>query len=393
MTTASHTFKQDETSITFVAGLYDIAENTNGEKHIICLNKSDGDLISMKHITISEEEMKMILSEADLGVPETITRVDRGLTPSYKVSIKNSSKQVIIQLRHYGDVDSMNSLTEYLSTILPVPKTYRTTFQVSSALGVQVTEFVEGEVGVKLYYQLDVTDKMRIVKEIARVLDTLWRIKVPEGQNRIGEAIANRDPFAITVGPERGHGLGGPFSSVTEYLKAWITHRTRAVEMTEFIDEFKEDVLPGVYQLLEWGPIIPPEVENVPVVLFHSDLALRNMIFSSSSSCTLKAVIDWELVDCAPFAVAIPMFIEPLFWKDANGKNKHAEGSSELREAFWDEIPYWKGQMENEATQCFLEWYEFGRSIVAYPPREDDTTPEQRRELWKKNTESVKRFL
>ncbi|KAJ5083546.1 hypothetical protein N7456_012973 [Penicillium angulare] len=133
------TFKQNEKSITFIAGLVDLETEAIGERHLISLNKADGALVSMTHVTSTEEEMKTILSEASLEVPmcREIIQLDKGsYGVSYKVSFQDSAKQVIVQLRYHGDVDSMNNLAEYLSenlsAVLPVLRAYRTTLRVSS---------------------------------------------------------------------------------------------------------------------------------------------------------------------------------------------------------------------------------------------------------------------
>lgn len=103
---------------------------------------------------------------------------------------------------------------------------------------------------------------------------------------------------------------------------------------------------------------IPAEVENVKLALLHMDLGLHNMIFSASPTPTLNGVIDWEFVDHAPPLIAVPTLIEPTF-------ELCPSESGELRQAFWDEIPLWKQEMELKGSQIFLDLYSFGFYLKA----------------------------
>ncbi|KAJ5609810.1 Aminoglycoside phosphotransferase [Penicillium herquei] len=394
----SDVIRQDEKTITFIVALYDLISEQIGERHLVCITKDEGRLVSTTHITLTKEELDRIFTDANIGTPQDITRLGKGsYGVSYKVSVVENPKQYIVQLRYHGNIDSMNKLIGYIydhaAAILPVPKPVPTTVQVSSDLGVPISQFIEGVPGNEAYYDAPIDEKVDLVRQIARAFGTLWSLQIDRPQNLIGEAIFSGEPISISVGPDRKYKLGGPFASISEYLKAWIHHCVRELEATELVEEFKDDVLPGIRGLVEDGLEIPPEVEEVPIVVSHADMELYNMIFSSSEPRKLQALLDWELVYCLPFAVAVPMFVEPLFWEDLKGNQKDGEDRPKLREAFWDEIPQWKEQIDSKAARTFLEWYEFGRNMDVFPPLEDDTTPEQRRELWKENTRCIREFL
>lgn len=390
--------RQDEKTITYFVALYDFTKEQIGERNLLCITKDEGKLVSTTPLTITKDELDRMFTNANIGTPHDIIRLDEGgYAVTYKVSVVEHSEKYIVQLRYHGDVDSMNKIIGYIydhaAANIPVAKPFPVTFQVSSGLMVQISQFIEGVAGSEVYYDTPINERVNLVRQIARAFGTTWNLQINRPQKLIDEATFSGEPISISVGPDRKYNLGGPFSSVSEYLKAWIDYCLRELEEMDFVDEFKEDVLPGIRRLVEDGLDIPSEVEEVPIVLSHEDMKLPNMILSSSEPRKLEAVLDWEWVYCLPFAVAVPMFIEPLFWEDPKGNQKVGEHTLELREAFWDEIPEWKIQIDSKATRIFLEWYEFGRSMRVLPPREDDTTPEQRRELWKEDTRRIKEFL
>src|SRR5699024_9621781 len=72
----------------------------------------------------------------------------------------------------------------------------------------------------------------------------LLGIQVPEPR-LIGELIAKEidDCVTLKVGPDRHHGLGGPFSFVREYLQAHIRASLISLEKQQGIEEYKEQFL------------------------------------------------------------------------------------------------------------------------------------------------------
>lgn len=129
------------------------------------------------------------------------------------------------------------------------------------------------------------------------------------------------------------------------------------------IDEYKAKYLSSIADFIEHElHTIPHEVDEIPVVLMHSDMDLHTMIFSDVPDPRLKAVVDWKLFDYHHFPVALPKFIEVLFSPPtiADTSSAHAESTSGLRSAFWDEIPRRKSLMETPPARIFLDYYRFG---------------------------------
>ncbi|KAK3330469.1 hypothetical protein B0H66DRAFT_572519 [Apodospora peruviana] len=160
----------------------------------------------------------------------------------------------------------------------------------------------------------------------------------------------------LDIGPDRHYNLGGPFSSVREYLQAYIKSSLVALEKQQDIEEYKEQYLERIRDFIKnrmHTNMIPSIVEDTPVVAIHSDKGPHNIIVSNHSPVNIQAVIDWEFVASAPFASQFRI-IEILFRKSAaNGFSPDYEGAAELCEIFWNAIPRWK-------KQVFLEWFRFG---------------------------------
>lgn len=100
----------------------------------------------------------------------------------------------------------------------------------------------------------------------------------------------------LSIGPDRYHSLGGPFSSVRDYLRA---HRRRflvGLERQQGIDELKESFLDCLRDFVEnHTHNISAAVEDVPIDAMHSDMGLRNTIVCSHTLVDIEAVIDWEI--------------------------------------------------------------------------------------------------
>ncbi|KAJ5329592.1 hypothetical protein N7452_009982 [Penicillium brevicompactum] len=396
--TISDIIEQDEKTITFLAALYDMTSEEIDENHLICITKEEGALVSKRLVTINQEELDGVFHNLGLGSPDQITRLSKGFYGvTYQVSVKEKEENFIVQLRYHGNVDSMDTLMRYIhdnvAPTLPVAIAYPTSLQVLDVFKVQITQFVPGIPGNEIFYNLPLPARIEAVKQIARAFAPLWNLQIDQPHGIIGEVNVSDNPVSVSIGPERRYGLGGPFSSTSQYLEAWLHHCIRELESTDCVEEFQENILPAIRKFMNGNLNIPPQVEEVPVVILHDDLALNNMIFSSDDPHDLQAIIDWELVDNKPFAVAIPKFIEPLFWADSKGDQKDHDGYRDLRKAFWDAIPRWKAYMNSEATRVFLDWYNLGDDLKVLPPFDDDLSAEQKLEFWKDNIRAVWDFL
>jgi hypothetical protein len=153
---------------------------------------------------------------------------------------------------------------------------------------------------------------------MALALQACWKISILSDR-LVGELCASKsgDSIVLTVGPDRYHSLGGPFSSVRDYLHAYIRSSLDALQKQQGIDEYKERFLSGIINFVEGGMHkIPIVMEDVPIVAMHSDMGLHNIILSPIIPTDIKAVIDWEFVASAPYA-SLHRMIEMLFRKPA----------------------------------------------------------------------------
>lgn len=275
--------------------------------------------------------------------------------------------------------------------ILPVPSIFPITgeraHQLSTGLGRQVTSLVPGVVASTLYPGVSHQAKLLFVRKMALAFQACWRIPLP-GPQMIGELIANESDghTSLTIGPDRHHGLGGPFSSVRDYLKAYISSWLVALERQQGVEDYKDKYPQKIRDFVNTTlHKIPDKVENVPIVPMHSDMGLHNIIVSSDDCTDIKAIIDWEFVAAsAPFA-SLDRTFEMFFRNTAsNGCGLEYVHADELREAFWDSMPDWKLYMQKNSPQVFRIWFRFGRFMKPQwkPP---GLTERESQEFWRHN--------
>ncbi|KAM5365753.1 hypothetical protein ACJZ2D_010822 [Fusarium nematophilum] len=222
-----------------------------------------------------------------------------------------------------------------------------------------------------------------------------WRLPLPEPR-LIGELVATTGDdgeILLSIEPDRHHGLGGPFSSVRDYLRAYIKSALTSLEKQQGIDDYKETFLDRIRDFVNNGlHNIPAVVENMPIVAMHSDMGPHNVIVSSHSRSDIKAIIDWEFVAGAPF-MALHRIIEMLFRRPAaNDFGREYDRADELRETFWSAIPDWKRWNDDESTQVFLEWFRFGMFLKPeWRPR--DLPIHEAEEFWRENIRVVEEIL
>ena len=201
-------------------------------RHLLRLNKTTGDLLSTKPVLLEPDECSEYCSKNELGTLKTSQRLGNGVYgTTYKVTIEELDKhQLIVQLQFHSNVVSMNALQDYIRTRappgLPLPRTFPTpSFDRGDGLQLQVTEFVPGTMGDSVFKRLSIEDRVLIVRHMARAFAALWELPVSRENNAIGEAVVSLagktdGSLTITVGPEKQDGVGGPFDSVSSFLKA-----------------------------------------------------------------------------------------------------------------------------------------------------------------------------
>ncbi|KAJ5319315.1 hypothetical protein MYU51_013449 [Penicillium brevicompactum] len=387
--------REDPVSIIFIAALISFTEvNAGLDRYLISLAK-DGALLSTSPVSLNTGEMAKLLLESGCGKLVEYERFkDGSFGTTYKAKARGKNKdepnEYIVQLRYHANIDNMYHLIKYVREKspggLPVPQMFPTPTSSSSVLGVQISQYVPGHMGSAMIDGLSLEGKRSVVKQMAQAFAALWELPTPGTGNLIGEAIVSPEG-TVSVGPERRYGLGGPFSSVTSYLQAWIKHRLDKLQGQQAIDEYKDKYLDRIIRFAETTlNHIPFEVENVQLALVHTDLGLHNMIFSESPTPILKGAIDWEFVDYAPLLIVVPTLVEPTF-------ELFASESGDLRQAFWDEIPLWKRGFASKGSRIFLDFYSFGLYLKAdaLPDRNADLAAKE--QYWKKNIEFVEGFL
>ncbi|CAM1500539.1 Fc.00g097010.m01.CDS01 [Cosmosporella sp. VM-42] len=372
------TVEQDKETTLYIASLIPTngRRGDNHRKHLIKLQNSDGSLLAKIPAELSETELAQATKDAGIGVLQKFVLFHQGgYGVTYKVDTghpERGTEEYIIQLRYHGNVGSMNHLISYLYTnhskVVPVPQAFPSYFVPKCGMKVQISRFIPGTGGPLCYPYLSKEAKFGAVKQIARAYGTLWDLQIPRPRNLIGEAIVQDTPFSVSVGPDRRYQLGGPFSTVSSFLQAWIQNRFRKLENQLNNDKSNLSQIERKRKIVEDKlSAIPKEVEDVPVVITHGDMSLHNMLFSPEDPTKLMAIVDWEFIHCVPFAVSIPTFINPLFAYGEAEVNRDGRANStmdeDLRSAFWAEIPRWEVLANTTACRSFLDLYQFGLDL------------------------------
>ncbi|KAJ5921209.1 hypothetical protein N7466_009535 [Penicillium verhagenii] len=109
--TVSDIIEQDEKTITFIVALCDLENGKMEEKNLVCIKKENGALVSKRLVTMTKEELGGMFDHLGLGKPDQMTLLTKGTYGvTYRVSVKEKEENFIVQLRYYGNVDSMNAL-------------------------------------------------------------------------------------------------------------------------------------------------------------------------------------------------------------------------------------------------------------------------------------------
>ena len=378
--------EENEKIFSFSAALED-GDSGHLHKPVDCyrieIDRVSGEMGPLVLISLSRDEIADVIFR---GTGQHLSEYGRfndgALSISYKVSVvEDPHAEYVVQLRHHGDVASMNAIMKFVSTsvnpsILPVPQVYPTgderERQQKTRMGIQTTRFIPGVLASEVYPSMPHEDKLLLVRKIALAFDVLWRLPLPD-KRLIGElkATHENDAIRLYVGPDRHYSLGGPFESVADYLRAKVRGSLDLFRKQNGIDEYKDRYLQRVTDFVETGMLnIPDVVEQIPVVPMHSDMGLHNIIISSTKSPHIMGIIDWEFCASAPYAI-VDRLLEVLFRRwSPNGHGKEYACADELRHAFWDAIPEWKRWNESEATKVFLEWFRFASFMKAEPLHE-----------------------
>jgi len=398
--------KATDTNFSWIAALED--EDSTGQpldRYRVDIDRVSRKIQNPTPISLSGAELEEAVLAATGHHLKAFSRfADGALSISYRVSIEEDPDiQYIVQLRHHGKVTSMNFLMNLISStidpsILPLPAVYpipgEEQRQKTTGMGRQIARLIPGPLANSLYPRMSHQEKLVFVRNMAVAFQASWSIPLPN-ERLIGElcAVQAGDCIVLTVGPDRHYSLGGPFTSVRAYLRAYIYSSLDSFKRQQGIDEYKARFLQRVTDFVEGGMHnIPAIVEDVPVVPMHSDMGPHNVILSLTTSTDIMAIIDWEFVASAPYA-SLYRIIEILFRETAsNGFGAEYAHAGELRDAFWGAIPAWKKWNESEATRVFLEWFRFGLFMKA-EWRPDGLDEEEKEAYWRENVRVVEGHL
>ncbi|PQE28762.1 kinase-like domain protein [Rutstroemia sp. NJR-2017a WRK4] len=408
MTELQSSMSQDEAISALLAFMFSGVIGSpkgKGVSYLVDIDRASRKIQPPIPIVLSKAELEeAVFSATGHHLKASSRFADGALSISYKVSIEEDSDiQYVVQLRHHGNVTSMNLLMSLISSaidpsILPLPTVYpipgEEQRQKTTGIGRQIMQLISGPMADSVYPRMSHEEKLVFVRHMALAFQATWRITLPKGC-LIGELCATEtdNGVVLSIGPDRHYKLGGPFTTVRDYLRAHICSSLDSFKRQEGIDEYKARFLQRVTDFVEGGMHnIPAIVEDIPVVAVHSDMGPHNVILSPTTPTDINAIIDWEFVASAPYA-SLHRIIEMLFRESApNGFGAEYAHADELRDAFWGAIPEWRTWNESEATRVFLEWFRFALFMKA-EWRPKDLDEEEKERYWEENVRVVEGLL
>jgi len=271
----------DPTTTKWIAGLQDFERMDQPvDRYLVSIDRASKKVMSHTPIIISQSDLEdCVLAATGHHLRSFARSADGALSISYRVSIvEDDAIEYLVQLRFFADVTSMDALMTFAtantsSTFLPIPKVYpipgEADRQRSTGFGRQITRFIHGNMAGSRYDAMTHETRLAFVRSMAKAYEAIWDLPLPQGQHLIGELCAtsadtsdNTDLQAITlhVGPDCHYDLGGPFSSVRDYLRAFIHFNLKAFEKQEDVDLYKQRYLSRVKLFVETGMHNIPEI-------------------------------------------------------------------------------------------------------------------------------------
>ena len=243
------------------------------------INKVSRKIQPLIPITFSKVKLeKAVLTATGHHLKASSRFADGSLSVSYKVSIKEGPDiQQVVQLRHHGNVTSMNLLISLISStlghrpsVLPLLTVYPISGeeqrQKMTGIGRQITRLIPGPMANSVYLRMSHEEKLVFVRHMALAFQATWHIILPKGR-LIGELCTAEtdDGVVLDVGPGRQYNLGGPFTTVRDYLCAYICSSLDSFNRQQGIDEYKARFLQRVTGFVGSGMHnIPAIVEDAP---------------------------------------------------------------------------------------------------------------------------------
>ena len=120
--------EENEDSFIFIAGLEDMETEQPIHRYRVVIDRESGKVDPPELVSLSTPDLAdVILRATGQHVAESKRFTDGALSISYKVSVQEDpAVQYVLQLRHHGNVDSMNTIMQLVSSkidrrILPLP--------------------------------------------------------------------------------------------------------------------------------------------------------------------------------------------------------------------------------------------------------------------------------
>ncbi|KAJ1326107.1 phosphotransferase [Microdochium nivale] len=395
-----------ESTFTFTVTLEPLDGASNPlDRYQIGIDRQSGKPSAPKKIEINDVDMRSAVLAATGDIVASSRRfTDGGFSISYKVAVIDKPDTFyIVQLRFHGNVASMDAIMKFVRAhnepgVIPMPAVYsipgEAEHQKTTGFGRQITEFVPGLIAEPVYHDMTHAAKLGLVRKMALAWQACWDLPL-SSPRQIGELIATDDnsSISLTVGPDRHYSLGGPFTSVREWLKARLQHALASLKRASGIDDYKEEYMALIQAFVnDRLDQMPQTIEACPIVALHIDMGLHNLIVSADDHQKINAIIDWELCASAPF-LAAHTCLEMLFRRGApNGFGAEYPQADLLRNAFWDAIPKWKVHWESQCARDFMEWFRF--SLFLKPAYCSANMPKaEKMEFWAENIRVVQGML
>ena len=236
-----------------------------------------------------------------------------------------------------GEVDCIKLVREFTS--IPVPEIYGYSAD-TDLIGAPfiLMEALQGNAAVNLNNRLIPPEhKASFYRSLAEYQTEMSSITLP----KIGSPIRNPDG-TYDVGPLPR--LGGPFSTETEYLRAWAKHTPffgGTSGLKEMCGIYGDEILSGVLAFPQRVSELAGKIairDHGPFPLIHPDFFHSNIIVDDSWK--VLGVIDWEYAQSAPWEIVefpltlsvCPRLIDAPWNYDENGVAKDEDTKAMIKD-------------------------------------------------------------
>jgi hypothetical protein len=190
--------KATDSAFSWIAALEE--EGNTGQpidRYLVDINRVSRKIQPPILLALSKVELQeAVLTATGHHLKASSRFADGALSISYKVSIEEDPDiQYVVQLRHHGNVTSMNRLMSLISSaidpsILPLPTVYpipgKEKRQKMTGIGRQITRLIPGPMANSVYPRMSHEEKLVFVRHMALAFQATWQITLPKSR-LIGE--------------------------------------------------------------------------------------------------------------------------------------------------------------------------------------------------------------